>query len=389
MGLYERTWMICYELFIRSRDQWTILQARISGARLKVTTISGDAGDKFAVIATFGKKSATPDPDIERLIDACHSRGLNIVLVHNGPIGPDYLARVSSKIHVLLERPDVGRDFGAFKDAIGFLQRRRTPPKRVVFANDSSFLAPGGLEDMIARLDDDRHAFIGVTECHEFAYHIGSFLFSINDKVFSSKAFRTFWRKYFPYSTRRHTVLRGEVMMSQNLIGYGGFVPHVIYTANELGQVLRKWTPQEMRENFYLMSRPVREAVTKGGLLEIFDERVMTIQTSGSQTNQRSSSEQRFARLIAAQRLSDAIVRIVERGNQIHTAGGLFARYLGMPVVKKDLAYRNIETMTDMIMLLEYLDYPDMEHVLSELRRRGSHVTLKGYRRKLYDRGYI
>jgi hypothetical protein len=381
--------MTCYEHFIRSRDLWTILQARISGSRLKVTRLNQEAGDKFAVIATFGKTRATPDPDIERLIDACHRRGFNIVFVHNGPIGRDYLARVSSKIHVLLERPNVGKDFGGFKDAVGFLQKRKTPPKRVIFANDSNFLTPAGLEEMIARLDDDRHALIGVTECHEFAYHIGSFLYSINDKVFTSKAFRTFWRKYFPYSTRRHTVLRGEIMMSQYMIGYGGFVPHVIYSASEIGQVLRKWTPQEMRENFYLMSRQIREAVTQGGLLEIFDERVMMIETSGSQTNQRSSSEQRSARLIAAQRLSDALVRIVERGNQIHTAGGLFARYLGMPVIKKDLAYRNVETMTDMIMLLECLKYPDMEHVQSDLRRRGSHVTLKGYRRKLYDHGYI
>ena len=317
--------MTCYEHFIRSRDLWTILQARISGSRLKVTRLNQEAGDKFAVIATFGKTRATPDPDIERLIDACHRRGFNIVFVHNGPIGRDYLARVSSKIHVLLERPNVGKDFGGFKDAVGFLQKRKTPPKRVIFANDSNFLTPAGLEEMIARLDDDRHALIGVTECHEFAYHIGSFLYSINDMVFTSKAFRTFWRKYFPYSTRRHTVLRGEMM----------------------------------------------------------------IETSGSQTNQRSSSEQRSARLIAAQRLSDALVRIVERGNQIHTAGGLFARYLGMPVIKKDLAYRNVETMTDMIMLLECLKYPDMEHVQSDLRRRGSHVTLKGYRRKLYDHGYI
>jgi hypothetical protein len=297
---------------------------------------------------------------------------------------------VSSKLHVLIERPAVGKDFGAFKDAIQFLQRRKTAPKRVIFANDSTFLAPNGLDTLVARLDDDKHALIGVTECHEFAYHIGSFLYSINDKVFTSKAFTTFWKKYFPYSTRRHAVLRGEILMSQFLIGHGGFVPHVIFTANELGQVLRRWTPQEIRENLYLMSRPVREAVTTAGLLEIFDERVMVVESAGSQaSNSRQTAEQRSARLIAAQRLCDMLVQIIERGNQIHMAGGLFTRYLGMPVVKKDLAYREVETMTDMLTLLEYVKYPDMDHVKSDLRRRGSHATLKGWRRRLYNRGYI
>jgi lipopolysaccharide biosynthesis protein len=273
---------------------------------------------------------------------------------------------------------------------VRYLQRLKTPPERVVFANDSVFFLPSQIQPLLESLDQDAHAFVAVTDNSEFNYHVGSFLFSVSGAAFTSKTFRKFWREYFPYSTRRHVIHRGELGLSRQLMRKGGFTPHVLCPGSAVGAVLRAWTPEDLRANFFTFSNALREMIQASQLLRIYEERgVVMAEAASASLASSASHEQTAARSIALAQLLDRMIEKIERGNGIHVAGALMAKHLNLGIVKKDLAYREVMNMTEVIRLMEEIGYPDLDFVKTDLRKRGTYASMKGIQKLQFRRGFI
>ena len=370
-------------------DRALLAWAHITGQRRRITRVRPARDNRYVIIATFGRSRL--NADIERVARAAHEQGLDVVLVYSGKLDRAYLRSLGDVIHVLVERPNIGRDFGGFQDGVRYLQRLKTRPTRVVFANDSVFFLPKQIEPLLAALNQDAHAFVAATDNSEFNYHVGSFLFAVSGAVFASKAFRKFWRGYFPYSTRRHVIHRGELGLSRQLMRKGGFIPHVLCPGSAVGAVLRTWTPEDLRANFFTFSNDLREMIQASQLLRIYEERgvVMATDAGGAALASSASHEQTAARSIALVQLLDRMIEKVERGNGIHVAGALMAKHLNLGIVKKDLAYREVMNMTEVIRLMDEIGYPDLDFVKADLRKRGTYASMKGIQKLQFRRGFI
>src|SRR5262249_10190819 len=151
---------------------------------------------------------------------------LNLVVVSNAELDSYLRAQLLEKCYLLIERANLGRDFGAYKDAINIVLRRARNVDRLGLLDDSLFYFLKGLNKLVSDLDGPQE-FIGVTEVFEDHYHVQSFMLSLGPSVIRSRQFRKFWQRYRPISTRRWSIHKGEVRLTRRLTK-AGFSPHVL-----------------------------------------------------------------------------------------------------------------------------------------------------------------
>lgn len=388
IGLVRNSVLWIYERVQRTKDRVHLAKAYLTGRRRKIITLNEWEGDRYALVAGFGARGLPKS--LQQVIPALRKRGIKVILCHNGRLAPYAVDQLKPHVHTIILRPNVGRDFGAYADGIRFLQRQARPPKRVLFVNDSVFFAPGGLDKLIADLDTDEHPYVGCSENFEWHYHVGSFLFSIGQEVFESKAFRAFWKQYFPFSTRYYSINCGEVRLTRYIKEKGGFTPRVLYSMHDVGKRVLDWTLEDLQANLTLLPTYARHIVYGSQLFRTYvDPIVVSLDGQKSQARpSQVSPELDAARDIALKRLLDELVRRMEGGSQTHLACGVFVKYLGMPFLKKDMAYRELYSATDIVRLAMDAGYTDLPDINLELRKR-SYPPAGGFRRMLYNAGAI
>jgi len=283
-------------------------------------------------------------------IEALRRSRFNLVIVSNGELAPSAISNLLDRCCMLIERENVGQDFGGYKDGISIL-RRRGRIERLVLANDSVFYLPSGLDKLIADLDRDDDV-IGVSETCDHHYHVASFLMSFGSRVVESTAFRQFWARYRPIGTRRWAIFHGEGALTAMLLR-AGFRPCVLFRAADIGVRLRGCAPDE--------------AATASSLLPPRSRRRVKAQMETAD----------------APALADSVVAAIMAGNQMHAGGFLFRRYFGLPLVKRDILYRDIYPLDDISDVLADVEPALRGEILGDIERRGSINGLGAYRRIL------
>ena len=315
--------------------------------------------DKFVLLVLF------PSEPLRgftmNFIDSIKRSELNLVLVSNKPLHPATKSALLDNCLLLIERENVGRDFGGYKDGISVIFRTFGFVERLVIANDSVCYLRGGLDELLAGLDGEQD-FIGVSEVFEHHYHVASFLMSFGRKVVGSEAFRRFWRRYRPLDTRRWAILQGEGRLSAELTG-AGFEPHILYKAEHLRP--------------HLQSRPA------GEILSLIPGRVQKKLHGGA------PAEDGAAIGPASDDLADQIVAAVRTRNQMHAGGFLFHKLLGLPIIKRDVVYRQIHSLDEVTSILKDVDNPDRDEVLADFTKRGTPAHLNPLQRLFYRHSAI
>jgi len=263
-------------------------------------------GDKYCVFV-FYQAERVPQ-DFFHLFAALKSSGINLIMVANA-LPPGGEAPLAGHCHTLMVRNNFGYDFGGFQAGVQFAQT--LSPSRLLMLNDSVHFLEKGLVDYIAQLSADR-PFIGATESTQISPHVQSYAMSFGRDVLHSEAFRSFWANYRPMNEKRYTVFNGELGLSAHLRSHG-IVPHAIFSAARLKGVLE--------------NRPVAELVAAFDLLS--DE----VKASHRQLLAKTQLTGDGGSLIGA------ILDLLAVSNQVAVGGFLFARYLGMPFMKKDLVF--------------------------------------------------
>ncbi len=358
-----------------------------------IRTIKAPVGDHFMI--AFACANGEPCASVGKFMDAAQAVGANVVLVVNGAVSDDYVARHPG-LCTVIERANFGRDFGGYQAGIAHLDAQKITPKKLIFVNDSIFLDHRKGSELIQRFLDPDHAYIGLTESHEPRYHVGSFLFSIDDRVWQSPVWRAFWRDYVPWSSRRHCIDKGEVALGHSL-KRAGFVPHILYNAAMTLAAMREWSLKDVQEHYDLLPEEFQHEVERAEALQppahsglhvhipadLPDDRLQHVLN-----NQLSDQEHQHRRL-AYQAFFGELVSRIERRSQIHWAGALLAKDQGLPVMKKDLAYRGLYGYAAARQMMALLDYPDMPEVDIELRKRGIPSSLNRAQRLLFSLGLV
>src|SRR6516162_1476680 len=100
--------------------------------------------------------------------------------------------RISPLCGAILQRANVGMDFGAYKDGIGTLPRLDRL-EALLLANDSVYGPFYDLGDVIGRMNLAEAEVWGITDSWERRFHLQSYFLLFGRRALNHEAFRQFW----------------------------------------------------------------------------------------------------------------------------------------------------------------------------------------------------
>jgi hypothetical protein len=408
--------LIVYPIELLAR-LWYHLDPRVHFESLRIRTISKGRvekkSDKYVLFVLY-VKGKTP-PFIETLFRAIGRTRLNLVISTNARIVAAQREALLEHCHLLIERADLGRDFGGYRDGIRYLLRTVESIERLILLNDSLFYIENGLDTLLAALNGE-HDVIGLTEDFHLNYHIQSFALSFSGRVLKNSRFLAYWKRYRPISTRRWAIQKGERGLTRQLLR-SGFAPHIIHYGAQLTAHLRslklgdlldavRLLPPTHRQRLYGEFDEIHEAQTTALLpsintlvkgaqrLHLIADAELSDMRDSSIAQMLSASDDTAAIQEEAEHwIFDAflekIISIISTRNQIHVGGFLFVRFLGMPAIKRDIFYREIYPLHEIDEILSQFSEPMKDHIMADLRQRGTAKLLTGLRQVLYRHGAI
>lgn len=212
------------EVLSRGLDRWkTRRYDNGPGARLQVRSGALTAGTGAAIYLIHQPKGVADSTLVtcQHLAEA----GFPALVVSNTPLSDADMTRLLQVSAGLLVRPNVGYDFGGYRDGLRHLSQAGIDPDALLILNDSVWFPLHRSETLLARLKDNPAAFQGVfyelkgKRTHRAHYE--SYFFLIRRAARESTAFRDFWDRYPMASARWKVLRRGEQGFSQSMFDAG------------------------------------------------------------------------------------------------------------------------------------------------------------------------
>jgi glycosyltransferase involved in cell wall biosynthesis len=171
----------------------------------------------------------------ERLIDSLISSNYSVIAVVNeSPLTGEWLNLLSKKPVEILRRPNIGRDFGAYK--IGFIHAERSGylknTDHLLFANDSVFYGPESM-NFVRSMLKVKMPWHAMFVNYQFHTHAQSFFQVFERVIFQETKFSEFWHNYYPSELRHHAINNGEVGLSATCLRLG-FAPVSYVSASSI-----------------------------------------------------------------------------------------------------------------------------------------------------------
>jgi len=202
---------------------------------------------KIALVALFPRGPLLKS--VERLISNLLDRNYEIVVVINQSNQRDWIPGLSKYPISIMERQNVGRDFGAYKAGIRFLKNRGvfSNIESLLICNDSVFYGKN-FGDFLNRYEENLSSWTSAFLNFEKHTHAQSFFQSFSGQVVQTEVFQKFWSDYYPSNRRVHAIDMGEVMLSRILLN-AGYFPKSVVNAKNIASVYK--ADQVSFEDFY------------------------------------------------------------------------------------------------------------------------------------------
>ena len=288
---------------------------------------------------------------VTNALEALAQAGINVTLVVNHPLSEARLAELTPWVDRLMLRDNAGFDMGGYRDAI--LSFAGRPPERLLILNDSVYYLRTGLVEMFQRLATSPSDICATYENWDHHHHIQSFCYSISRHVLEQPAYQRFWQRYLPVNVRRWAINKGEVRSSRCMIRQARSV-EVLFTPARLREALNGLDPAALRDLAPYLPIDQRPAL-------------------------------RGARLRQEPLVAQLLDAVMAR-SQIHTGGFLYRRFLGAPLMKRDLVYRSQYHLHELETLLHAIgEEHHAPDILTEMRAKGIGGQLRGRARIRFD----
>lgn len=190
---------------------------------LKIEAGNTRAGDKLALIVLYQPGGlARSTPVACRLLA---EQGYGLVVVSNAPLSDVDREALRPYCEALIERPNLGYDFGAYRDGLRYLRHAGRVPETLLMLNDSIWFPVNG-GSLLRRMEADPAPFQGTVFEKKPGRrarnaHFQSYLFLMRREVLEHPAFWTYWDDY-PLSDVKRVVLRqGEKGFTQAMLAAG------------------------------------------------------------------------------------------------------------------------------------------------------------------------
>ena len=197
----------------------------------RTATVEGSAGVAIVVLYPRGPLLESVTRLISTLVAEQY---LVIAVVNKSSQSPEWLAALTQLNITLLSRPNVGRDFGAYRVGYLFAERQGLlkNARHLIFANDSIYYGPRSQAHIVELLKDE-HPWTAMFVNYELHTHAQSFFLRFSNELFSLPGFHQFWRDFYPSEKRMHNINQGEVKLTSTLITLG-YTPHGFISADRI-----------------------------------------------------------------------------------------------------------------------------------------------------------
>ena len=197
----------------------------------RTATVEGSAGVAIVVLYPRGPLLESVTRLISTLVAEQY---LVIAVVNKSGQSPEWLAALTQLNITLLSRPNVGRDFGAYRVGYLFAERQGLlkNARHLLFANDSIYYGPRSQAHIVELLKDE-HPWTAMFVNYEVSIHAQSFFQRFSSELFSLPEFHQFWRDYYPSEKRMHAIYQGEIKLSSTLVTLG-YTPHGFISADRI-----------------------------------------------------------------------------------------------------------------------------------------------------------
>ena len=194
-------------------------------------TVEGSAGVAIVALYPRGPLLASVNRLISTLVKEHY---LVIAVANKSPHASAWIAALSELNITVLSRPNIGRDFGAYK--IGYLFAERegllANARHLIFANDSVYYGPRSQEFLAAVLRVE-HPWAAMFVNHHIYTHAQSFFVRFSSELFTLPDFKKFWHNYYVSDSREHAIHQGERKLSEILLDLGK-VPYSYVDADRI-----------------------------------------------------------------------------------------------------------------------------------------------------------
>ena len=217
-----------------------------------------EGATRIAVFVHFDRQGIVHDFVLHYLAEIARA-GFTTVFVSNAPrLDPESLDRVSPFCGAIVQRTNVGMDFGAYKDGIGTLPRFDRL-EALLLVNDSVYGPFHDLGDVIGRMNLAEADVWGVTDSWERRFHLQSYFLLFGRRALNHEAFAQFWSRVRYVQAKSWVIGHYEVGLSRHL-GQSGLRCRALFpyrvAATTLLAALRRqaaeeaFTPSARRQDF-------------------------------------------------------------------------------------------------------------------------------------------
>lgn len=177
------------------------------------------------------------------------AQGYATLVVSNAPLADADLRRLMPLTFRVLERPNVGYDFGGYRDGILHLLESGIRPNTLIVLNDSVWFPACKDSDPLADIAEIPADLVGLTFYTHLRKpernHIQSYFYRFGPRILADPFFEDYWRSV-PISNARNTVIRRCEMRLTRAFEQRGFSIGVLCPDPKVGEHLATLSTDEL-----------------------------------------------------------------------------------------------------------------------------------------------
>lgn len=233
---------------------------RTRAAHIQTAVGEGTQTKKVAIFLIF-----QPNGLPQSVIETCahlEKNGYSVLAVSNAPLKAQDQATLARHCWMVAQRPNIGYDFGGYRDGFWLLDQLGVTPDALILINDSIWFPIRDDETLLRQIDDNPADFIGVqvfgdtvtpdTTPAKLMY--GSYFLAFKRNMLRHSDFIAFWRNYAMSSNKEITLRRGERAFSAQMFATG-LSHHGFYSYSRFKDFLQSLSLGQLRNELkYLVT---------------------------------------------------------------------------------------------------------------------------------------
>lgn len=182
--------------------------------------VSLAAASRVAVLVHYDRRGRFLSY-VRYFVCALNQAGFAVVVASNSRrVDQESLTQVLPHCAAVIHRPNVGREFGAWRDALTMIGDV-TRLECLIIANDSVFGPLGKIEQVLRRCDFNVADVWGMTDSYSMRYHLQSYFLIFGPTALASRCFHDFWRRVRYLGHKRSVIELYEIGLTSALLRAG------------------------------------------------------------------------------------------------------------------------------------------------------------------------